>query len=186
MPMTAKGQVFAIIYGLIGIPLMVLTAVDIGRFLSECVLFVYTKIVFLFSVVFLKLGIRKPSVCMAEVKVKTRLISRGSRDAPNPRKIQRKKKLDKRRKLPLWVNASILLLFCTLGAGFYMGYVDGSPFLDAFFIAFNLVANLTMGEMPQIDNIFSVLYIVFFVTFGLAVLSMCAELAASGESEGKE
>ena len=61
-----------------------------------------------------------------------------------------------------------------------MGYVDGSPFLDAFFIAFNLVANLTMGEMPEIDNIYGVLYIVLFVTFGLAVLSMCAELAASG------
>lgn len=42
--MTATGQMFAVLYGLIGIPLMVLTAVDIGRFLSDCVLFLYSKV----------------------------------------------------------------------------------------------------------------------------------------------
>lgn len=70
-PMTAIGQCFAVVYGLIGIPLMVqffvqtmsvprtkprilspatisvlqvLTAVDIGRFLSDVVLWVYSKV----------------------------------------------------------------------------------------------------------------------------------------------
>lgn len=52
-------------------------------------------------------------------------------------------------------------------------------FFGAFFVTFNLVANLTMAEMPtDISRAVTVLYITVFVTFGLAVLSMCAELAA--------
>lgn len=36
-----------------------------------------------------------------------------------------------------------------------------------------------MGEIPVVRDILMVIYIAFFVTFGLAVLSMCADLAAS-------
>lgn len=43
-PMTRTGQITAIIYGLFGIPLTVLTAVDMGRFLSDVVMFCYAKL----------------------------------------------------------------------------------------------------------------------------------------------
>lgn len=36
-----------------------------------------------------------------------------------------------------------------------------------------------MGEILVVNDISTILYIVFVVTFGLAVLSMCADLAAS-------
>lgn len=40
-------------------------------------------------------------------------------------------------------------------------------FLEAFFITFNLVANLTMAEMPNdLNNILTFFYILIFVTFG--------------------
>lgn len=42
-PTTIMGQCAAIVYGLFGIPLMVLAAVDIGRFLSDIVIWGYTK-----------------------------------------------------------------------------------------------------------------------------------------------
>ncbi|VDO40907.1 unnamed protein product [Onchocerca flexuosa] len=45
VPMTKLGQFIAIIYGLVGIPLMVLAAVDIGRFLSDIVLGLYQKVI---------------------------------------------------------------------------------------------------------------------------------------------
>lgn len=44
VPMTKLGQFVAIVYGLVGIPLMVLAAVDIGRFLSDIVLQLYRKV----------------------------------------------------------------------------------------------------------------------------------------------
>jgi hypothetical protein len=51
MPTTNAGQVCAVVYGLIGIPLAVLSAVDLGRFLSDAVLLV-TKQVFTYSTTF--------------------------------------------------------------------------------------------------------------------------------------
>ncbi|VDK21816.1 unnamed protein product [Anisakis simplex] len=48
-PATLLGQWVAIGYGLIGIPLMVLAAVDIGRFLSEVVLKTYGKVFVIFQ-----------------------------------------------------------------------------------------------------------------------------------------
>ncbi|WKX92101.1 hypothetical protein Q1695_010269 [Nippostrongylus brasiliensis] len=54
-----------------------------------------------------------------------------------------------------------------------------ATFLEAFFVTFNLVANLTMSEMPSdLNHVLTLIYIFVFVTFGVAVLSMCAELAA--------
>jgi hypothetical protein len=51
---------------------------------------------------------------------------------------------------------------------------------QGFFVTFNLVANLTMSEIPtDFDHLMTLVYIFVFVTFGLAVLSMCADLAAS-------
>ncbi|KAK6038018.1 hypothetical protein COOONC_24477 [Cooperia oncophora] len=44
VPVTLFGQLLAIIYGLLGIPVMVLAAVDIGRFLSHIVLELYAKV----------------------------------------------------------------------------------------------------------------------------------------------
>ncbi|CAK5067315.1 unnamed protein product [Meloidogyne enterolobii] len=43
-PMTPFGQWLSIGYGLLGIPLTVLAAVDIGRFLSDVVLAIYDRI----------------------------------------------------------------------------------------------------------------------------------------------
>lgn len=43
----------------------------------------------------------------------------------------------------------------------------GAPgYGESFFITFNLVANLTMGDVPFIEDIFILLFIVFFVWFG--------------------
>ena len=118
----------------------------------------------------------------SELFLVTRKIS-GHRLAKEAKKQVKKATNEKpARTLPLWVNGSVLLLFCALGAWVYLNYAkDETKFIHAFFMAFNLVANLTMGEMPRNYDLFTVLYIVFFVTFGLAVLSMCAELAASGK-----
>lgn len=52
-------------------------------------------------------------------------------------------------------------------------------FIEGFFVTFNLVANLTMGEVPNdFTNVLTVIYITLFVVFGVAVLSMSADLAA--------
>ncbi|VDO44499.1 unnamed protein product [Haemonchus placei] len=83
------------------------------------------------------------------------------------------------KRLPLSINAGILLVFCMMGGVTYIAAGGKATFLEAFFVTFNLVANLTMSEMPSdLNHVLTLIYIFVFVTFGVAVLSMCAELAA--------
>uniref|UniRef100_A0A914EB84 Potassium channel domain-containing protein n=2 Tax=Acrobeloides nanus TaxID=290746 RepID=A0A914EB84_9BILA len=187
-PSTGLGQCFAIGYGLIGIPLMVLAAVDIGRFLSDVVLFVYSKIesIGIWKRIASLCGFPKNANIVTQVEIKAikvlqhtkRRMKRHKSSHEKPEAIEENPK----KRLPLSVNAAILLMFCMLGGLVYI--VAGGnqkTFIEAFFVTFNLVANLTMSEMPfeEFQHVLTLFYISFFVTFGLAVLSMCADLAAS-------
>ncbi|KAM3715809.1 Uncoordinated protein [Dirofilaria immitis] len=178
VPMTKLGQFIAIIYGLVGIPLMVLAAVDIGRFLSDIVLGLYQKYRMM------KYKLAKVCGCLEKkLHVIQLLETNGIRKRTRNDKemiVTIKKNDSNERRLPLLVNASILLVFCMLGGVWYTAAGGQKSFLEAFFVTFNLVANLTMAEMPNdLNNILTFFYILIFVTFGLAVLSMCANLAAS-------
>uniref|UniRef100_A0A915LV68 Potassium channel domain-containing protein n=1 Tax=Meloidogyne javanica TaxID=6303 RepID=A0A915LV68_MELJA len=48
-PLTDAGRIFTVLYGLLGIPLMFITAADIGKFLSDLVIKTYGKILALFT-----------------------------------------------------------------------------------------------------------------------------------------
>nr|CAD2140550.1 unnamed protein product [Meloidogyne enterolobii] len=202
-PMTPFGQWLSIGYGLLGIPLTVLAAVDIGRFLSDVVLAIYDRILRTFRRLRkLCCRIRRRRTGPVTLQnIETNLAFNTSQPSlanrrrhkqlvvnalPNKNKQKSKnnesqKNEETKRRLPLSVNAAILLLFCMLGGWVYMT-ADGSGhnFIEGFFVTFNLVANLTMSEMPtHISYLMTLIYIFVFVFFGLAVLSMCADLAAS-------
>uniref|UniRef100_A0A914I995 Potassium channel domain-containing protein n=1 Tax=Globodera rostochiensis TaxID=31243 RepID=A0A914I995_GLORO len=202
-PLTPLGQWLSIGYGLLGIPLTVLAAVDIGRFLSDVVLTSYDKILRTAKRVSVLCGVRrrtgkvilqvetkalqslnrlqqkKPMIVLANSKKGRRRNGEGD-GAGGEGKEDKTEPIGKRR-LPLSVNAAILLLFCMLGGVVYMAAAGSDHnFIEGFFVTFNLVANLTMSEMPtDVSRLMTLIYIFVFVTFGLAVLSMCADLAAS-------
>lgn len=48
-PSTDPGRIFTVFFGLVGIPLMFITAADIGKFLSEVVIRSYGKLLELFT-----------------------------------------------------------------------------------------------------------------------------------------
>ncbi|CAJ0608565.1 unnamed protein product [Cylicocyclus nassatus] len=186
VPVTPFGQLLAIIYGLIGIPIMVLAAVDIGRFLSHIVLELYSKYQAMLSSL----------KCRTKISARTATVlkKKKSRQRSKPPSVEEHEMEDRvegaeeesieekppnAKRLPLSINASILLVFCMMGGVTYIAAGGKATFLEAFFVTFNLVANLTMSEMPSdLNHVLTLIYIFVFVTFGVAVLSMCAELAA--------
>ncbi|GMR53943.1 hypothetical protein PMAYCL1PPCAC_24138, partial [Pristionchus mayeri] len=221
VPVTVVGQCVAIVYGLIGIPLMILAAVDIGRFLSTVVLKVYSRC----SILTNRLcGPKKKAVLDTVDKVvNTKTVLRAKQSFRRQHRrvetvlaegmemdqleggekkvstVKSEKNVDPSdqlktamgettaeekpvvpaQRLPLIVNATILLAFCCLGGIVYIAAGGNKTFMEAFFVTFNLVANLTMSEMPNdLNHVLTLIYIFVFVTFGVAVLSMCAELAA--------
>ncbi|CAB3408580.1 unnamed protein product [Caenorhabditis bovis] len=191
VPVTPFGQCFAMIYGLIGIPLMVLAAVDFGRFLSHIVLEIYSKYhELLHKLRSIKRGLyrtRRKMSTRSRVSVFHRLIQDNSANASSNELKENKEEEQTgstnseipEKRLPLVINASILLIFCMLGGILYISAGGKATFIESFFLTFNLVANLTMSEMPnEMNHILTIIYIFVFVTCGVAVLSMSAELAA--------
>ncbi|KAL3125084.1 hypothetical protein niasHT_000356 [Heterodera trifolii] len=184
----------------LGIPLTVLAAVDIGRFLSDVVLISYDKFLRTAKSVLAFCGVRcrtgkvishvetkalqslnrlqqkKPMVALAISKKKGRQKHRdedggGGRNDGGADKMQKEKGKTEpkgKRRLPLSVNAAILLLFCMLGGVVYIAAAGSDHnFIEGFFVTFNLVANLTMSEMPtDISRLMTLIYIFVFVTFG--------------------
>ncbi|KAL3125086.1 hypothetical protein niasHT_000358 [Heterodera trifolii] len=181
------------------IPLTVLAAVDIGRFLSDVVLISYDKCLRTAKSVLAFCGVRcrtgkvishvetkalqslnrlqqkKPMVALAISKKKGRQKHRdedggGGENGGGADKMQKEKGKTEpkgKRRLPLSVNAAILLLFCMLGGVVYIAAAGSDHnFIEGFFVTFNLVANLTMNEMPtDISRLMTLIYIFVFVTF---------------------
>ncbi|KAH7730078.1 Protein TWK-47 [Aphelenchoides avenae] len=147
-PMTPLGQFLSIGYGLIGIPLMVLAAVDIGRFLSDMVLLSYAKaerarkrLSVLFGCprkanVITQVETKALKVLQPKIRRKSKSDQQSVKSAPGPDVPAEAGPVRPKKRLPLWVNAAILLLFCMFGG-------------------------------------------LVYIAAGLAVLSMCADLAAS-------
>ena len=55
-----------------------------------------------------------------------------------------------------------------MGGLMYIAAGGKATFIEAFFVTFNLVANLTMSEMPNdLNHVLTLIYIFVFVTFGL-------------------
>ncbi|KAL3121253.1 hypothetical protein niasHT_000406 [Heterodera trifolii] len=183
-----------------GIPLTVLAAVDIGRFLSDVVLISYDKFLRTAKNVLAFCGVRcrtgkvishvetkalqslnrlqqkKPMVALAISKKKGRQKHRDEdgrgregNDGGVDKMQKEKGKTEPKgkRRLPLSVNAAILLLFCMLGGVVYIAAAGSDHnFIEGFFVTFNLVANLTMSEMPtDISRLMTLIYIFVFVTF---------------------
>ncbi|PAV74675.1 hypothetical protein WR25_19457 [Diploscapter pachys] len=178
VPVTPLGQIIAIAYGLFGIPIMVLAAVDIGKFLSHIVLTIYAK--------YLQMVERIKKVFKHDIPARTRSLRKckesaaGEETEVEKESSEEETPKEEERRLPLIINASILLIFCMFGGVTYIAAGGKATFLEAFFVTFNLVANLTMSEMPSdLNHMLTIIYIFVFVTFGVAVLSMSAELAAS-------
>ncbi|KAL6731936.1 hypothetical protein Aduo_002753 [Ancylostoma duodenale] len=184
VPVTPFGQFLAIVYGLLGIPIMVLAAVDIGRFLSHIVLELYAKYQEMLSSLNCrrKLTTKTATVLRAKKQwIKSSSVEEHDEgEAPEDEEAgSETQKPPNAKRLPLSINAGILLVFCMMGGVTYIAAGGKATFLEAFFVTFNLVANLTMSEMPSdLNHVLTLIYIFVFVTFGVAVLSMCAELAA--------
>ncbi|KAJ1351600.1 hypothetical protein KIN20_007682 [Parelaphostrongylus tenuis] len=124
-PVTPFGQFLAIVYGLLGIPLMVLAAVDIGRFLSHIVLELYAK----YQVMVSSLSCRRKitattTTAVQRVKKSWRSASveadeKGSQDEEDVEDTEKVKQPVAKR-LPLSINAGILLVFCMMGGVTYI------------------------------------------------------------------
>lgn len=77
--------------------------------------------------------------------------------------------------LPAGLILLMALMVCILGSFMYVWH-EGWTFVDALYFTSNAVSNVTLGDRPNSGLIFA-LMTVFYVIFGLAVVTMSIDLA---------
>lgn len=167
-------MIFAVAFALLGIPLMFITAADIGKFLSET----FTKLVHLCTTFY-----RAVMWKCCRRRMKEREKAAAARDAleeimaggdpdKSPLDLQMESLW-----FPIGAYVFLMCLYCTIGAILFRNY-ETWGFIHAFHFAFNTVVTVGMGDVVVTDPFYLCL-VVAYVIIGLAVVTMCVDLASS-------
>ncbi|VDO24042.1 unnamed protein product [Haemonchus placei] len=79
-PTTDPGRIFTVFFGLIGIPLMFITAADIGKFLSEIVIRTYAKLLQFWHFVSTIVELLQTNLCDGDVDSMDSLVTKTATD----------------------------------------------------------------------------------------------------------
>uniref|UniRef100_A0A915J2C5 Potassium channel domain-containing protein n=1 Tax=Romanomermis culicivorax TaxID=13658 RepID=A0A915J2C5_ROMCU len=218
-PVTDEGRIFAVGYALLGIPLMFITAADIGKFLSET----FTKLVQLTGEFCSRMKRKyrrlkrkklrsfgngcnaslrkKPSIFSATTTaatdnnniasaVENAVTTAAPPDADasaetddeddennNGSKWVMEEHMGENLWFPIGAYFSLMCLYCTIGAFLFKRY-EAYGFVRAFHFAFNTVVTVGLGDIVVSDTLYLCI-IVAYVIIGLAVVTMCVDLASS-------
>uniref|UniRef100_A0AC34QTW3 Potassium channel domain-containing protein n=1 Tax=Panagrolaimus sp. JU765 TaxID=591449 RepID=A0AC34QTW3_9BILA len=168
---TDVGKIFSVIFALIGIPLMFITAADIGKFLSETLL----KFVNHWTIL-----TRKLKDCFMSIFCRKKYARRKSMQSANGQ-IEEFMGIDGTEDklwFPIGAYVSCICLYCSMGSAMFINWERNWSFIHAFHFGFNLIVTVGLGDIVVTNYIFLSL-IVAFVIVGLAVVTMCVDLAST-------
>ncbi|VDM39071.1 unnamed protein product [Toxocara canis] len=166
---TDLGKVFAVAFALVGIPLMFITAADIGKFLSETLL----RFVSNWNRMIRKI---KQVCCRRRyARRKSMQSSNGQSDTMEMLGIDG---TDEKLWFPIGAYVSCICLYCSMGSAMFINWERSWSFIHAFHFGFNLIVTVGLGDIVVKDYIFLSL-IVAFVIVGLSVVTMCVDLAST-------
>uniref|UniRef100_A0A915JND3 Potassium channel domain-containing protein n=1 Tax=Romanomermis culicivorax TaxID=13658 RepID=A0A915JND3_ROMCU len=178
-PVTNEGMIFAVVFALLGIPLMFITAADIGKFLSETFVSLAqfcssTYSSFMWKFCPKKMKAREKATAEAKAR------AAAAADDLDPERLlsgEDEEGMDNSLWLPIGGYFFSMCLYCSFGAILFRTH-ETWGFIHAFHFAFNTVVTVGMGDVVVEDAIYLCL-IVAYVIIGLAVVTMCIDLASS-------
>ncbi|KAI6187856.1 hypothetical protein M3Y98_00290800 [Aphelenchoides besseyi] len=170
---TDVGKVFSVIFALVGIPLMFITAADIGKFLSETLL----KFVKNWSRFFR----RFKDTCL-QTFFRRKYVRRKSMQS-NSGHVETLGMLglegaEETLWFPIGAYVSCICLYCSMGSAMFINWERSWSFIHAFHFGFNLIVTVGLGDIVVTNYVFLSL-IVAFVIVGLSVVTMCVDLAST-------
>uniref|UniRef100_A0A914Y0Y8 Potassium channel domain-containing protein n=1 Tax=Panagrolaimus superbus TaxID=310955 RepID=A0A914Y0Y8_9BILA len=170
---TDTGKIFSVIFALVGIPLMFITAADIGKFLSETLL----KFVNAWN-----RGSKRVKDVLMQIFCRRKWARRKSLQSANG-KVENFGVLDMENAeeklwFPIGAYVFCICIYCSMGSAMFINWERNWSFIHAFHFGFNLIVTVGLGDIVVTNYIFLSL-IVAFVIVGLAVVTMCVDLAST-------
>uniref|UniRef100_A0A0K0EV09 Potassium channel subfamily K member 18 (inferred by orthology to a human protein) n=1 Tax=Strongyloides venezuelensis TaxID=75913 RepID=A0A0K0EV09_STRVS len=181
-PATDPGRIFTVFFGLVGIPLMFITAADIGKFLSEIVIRSYGK--------FLDFCTWMASVMDA---IKDYIFEVDDDDSLRSQKMHKKSSArkgmsldgdeddeDDRPQLPIASYFALIIGYCAIGSLTFNTFEKGSvwSFIHGLFFSFNTITTIGLGNIYVKSNLYLALCVTY-VIIGLAVITASLDLCSS-------
>uniref|UniRef100_A0A5S6QNU9 Potassium channel domain-containing protein n=1 Tax=Trichuris muris TaxID=70415 RepID=A0A5S6QNU9_TRIMR len=171
VPRTVSGRVLCIVFGIFGIPLLLITIADIGKFLSDFITFLYRQFRRCKNQVrkhsrYFVLPEKKPSNISddSDKEVEAESISESSSDTADVH-------------LPV-VMAMVVLVSYTAVGGLLFQMWEGWGYFEAFYFCFITMATIGFGDIVPSEQVY-MFFTIIYIVVGLALTTMCIDLAGS-------
>ncbi|KAE9417676.1 hypothetical protein Angca_004283 [Angiostrongylus cantonensis] len=165
VPATSSGRIACVVFALFGAPLAIITIGDLGKFLSECTIWLHKEMKKARSLLHGRWrrfrGLNKES------------IDAESQTTSSPAIDWEDLVMDKT-EVPVFMVFTILLLYIAFG-GVLFSFLEGWTYMDAFYYSFISLTTIGFGDIVPENHDYIVLMLVY-LGVGLAVTTMCIDL----------
>uniref|UniRef100_A0A0N5CCC6 TWiK family of potassium channels protein 7 n=1 Tax=Strongyloides papillosus TaxID=174720 RepID=A0A0N5CCC6_STREA len=166
VPTSQYGRIFCIIFSILGIPLTLVTIADMGKFLSEHLIWSYGK--------YLKM---KHFILRNNRKMKHKAHHVDGEhvcDECQSRGLNHHMEVVEEQKIPALLVLAILVLYTALG-GVLMSHLEDWSFFNSFYFSFITMTTVGFGDLlPKGKD--QILIILIYIIVGLAITTMCIDL----------
>ncbi|KAI6198402.1 TWiK family of potassium channels protein 7 [Aphelenchoides fujianensis] len=173
VPVTTHGRMACVIFALFGAPLAIITIGDLGKFLSECTIWIWKNMIEgrrRINGWWHRLRVRRAGA-MNELDAESGASRPSSADNPETNWAE----ID-RTEVPVLLVFVILLLYIAFG-GILFSFLENWSYMDAFYYCFVSLTTIGFGDLvPSMDNGQVVVLMLIYLGVGLAVTTMCIDL----------
>ncbi|KAK0395640.1 hypothetical protein QR680_001369 [Steinernema hermaphroditum] len=169
VPVTPYGRITCVIFALFGAPLAIITIGDLGKFLSECTIWLYKKLRKLrkfINIRYKRWRLRKSGVVIEAEEDSSSQSSRSRLEWDDL-------SMDKT-EVPVLLVFAILLLYIAFG-GILFAFLESWTYMDAFYYCFVSLTTIGFGDIVPERHEYIVIMLVY-LGVGLAVTTMCIDL----------
>ncbi|TMS35357.1 hypothetical protein L596_002777 [Steinernema carpocapsae] len=169
VPVTPYGRITCVIFALFGAPLAIITIGDLGKFLSECTIWLYKKLRKMRKFVHIRYKrwkLRKSGVVIEADEESSSQSSKSRLEWDDL-------SMDKT-EVPVLLVFAILLLYIAFG-GVLFAFLESWTYMDAFYYCFVSLTTIGFGDIVPERHEYIVIMLVY-LGVGLAVTTMCIDL----------
>ncbi|CAI5441775.1 unnamed protein product [Caenorhabditis angaria] len=173
VPATTQGRIACVIFALFGAPLAIITIGDLGKFLSECTIWLYKQM--------RKSGndfkdfIRRiRGIEISETGTDIENARKNSQDPEGSSELDWEDLVIDKTEVPVMMVFTILLLYIAFG-GVLFSFIEGWSYMDAFYYSFISLTTIGFGDIVP-ENHDYILIMLIYLGVGLSVTTMCIDL----------